>query len=139
MRLPWMRPQVVTVVVGTMLLAALAASAQPRRADDLVWSTFVAGPGRSPQRGDIGAEPGTIELGNSPWRCGYGRTRDAAISERDWSVQRVLACQRGEATVSSTASCRVRDGRVEEHAATLSLGSTGDDVHVTVTLSCRAR
>jgi hypothetical protein len=120
-------------------LTALAAAQLPSDADDIAWSSFVGGPGRRPQRVDLGAEPGTIDLGDSPWRCGYGRARHAAISASDWSVQRVLACQRDEATVSATASCRVHEGRLEEHAASLSLGTAGQSGHVTVTLSCRAR
>lgn len=134
-----MRRSAITLALSLLTLAGTALAQGPRAQEDIVWGTFVGGPGRSPSRGDAGAEPGTIELGDSPWRCGYGRVRHAAISEDDWSVQRVLACQRDQATVSSTASCRVRQGRVEEHAATLSLGSVGDARHVTVTLSCRAR
>ncbi len=133
-----MRARIALVSV-VLAVCATAAAQAPRSQDDLVWGTFVGGPGRSPARGDIGADPGTIELGSSPWRCGYGRIRQAAISADDWSVQRVLACQRDRATVSATASCRVHAGRVEEHAATLSLGTAGDEAHVTVTLSCRPR
>lgn len=120
-------------------IAAAALAQVPRGEEDIVWSTFVGGPGRSPARGDVGANPGELDLAGSPWRCGYGRVRHAVISPDDWSVQRVLACQRGDATVSSTASCRVHDRRVDEHAATLSLGSAGDSAHITVTLGCRAR
>jgi hypothetical protein len=127
------------LALGTVVLSAIALAQAPRGEDDIVWSTFVGGPGRSPASGDLGADPGELALGTSPWRCGYGRVRHAAISGDDWSVQRVLACQRADATVSSTASCRVHDGRVEEHAATLSLGSVGESNHITVTLSCRAR
>lgn len=134
-----MRGRLLPILLGALALTTTALAQAPRGQDDIVWGTFVGGPGRSPSRGDVGAEPGTIDLGESPWRCGYGRVRHAAISPEDWSVQRVLACQRDQATVSSTASCRVRNGSVEEHAATLSLGSTGDSAHVTVTLSCRAR
>ena len=129
----------IALVTLVLAVCATAVAQAPRTQDDLAWGTFVGGPGRSPSRGDIGAEPGTIDLGTSPWRCGYGRVRHAAISGDDWSVQRVLACQRDRATVSATASCRVREGRVEEHAATLSLGTVGDETHVTVTLSCRPR
>jgi hypothetical protein len=121
------------------LLAGVAGAQGARGQEDIVWTTFVAGPGRAPARGEAGNEPGVIELGSSAWQCGFGRIRHAAISNDDWSVQRVLACQRGEATVSATSSCRVRQGRVEERAATLSLGTTGESAHVTVTLSCRAR
>lgn len=127
------------LVLVTLVFSSAAVAQAPRGERDIVWSTFVGGPGRSPQRGDVTSEPGTIELGDSPWRCGYGRIREAAISDDDWSVQRTLACQRGDATVSSTASCRVRRGTVEEHAATLSLGSVSQTAHVTVTLSCRGR
>lgn len=129
----------VLVTVAILALAATAAAQLPTSEDDMVWSSFVGGPGRRPRRVNLGAEPGTIDLGDSPWRCGYGRARHAAISENDWSVQRVLACQRDGGTVSATASCRIHEGRVEEHAATLSLGSVGGGAHVTVTLSCRAR
>jgi hypothetical protein len=127
------------LAILAILAIAIAAAAQvPQNPEQLVWGTFVAGPGR-PQRREVSAEPGTIDLGTSPWRCGYGRIRSASINESDWSVQRVLACQRDQATVSSTASCRVHEGRVDEHAATLSLGTVGDEAHVTVTLSCRPR
>lgn len=137
-----MRPRLFAgslVVLALAGLATIAIAQLPRGADDIVWSSFVAGPGRRPASVDRDGEPGTIELGDSPWRCGYGRPRHAAIRDTDWSVQRVLACQRDGATVSATASCRVHDGGLDEHAATLSLGSVGDDRHVTVTLSCRAR
>ncbi len=129
-----------------MLAAALAFSAvafgqaRPRRSEDIAWTTFVGGPGRSPQRAEASHDPGTIDLGSSStWECGYGRIRHAAISDDDWSVQRVLACRRGDSTVSATASCRIRRGVVEESAASLSLGTTADTAHVTVTLSCSAR
>ncbi|MEC7522204.1 MAG: hypothetical protein VYE22_20120 [Myxococcota bacterium] len=121
-----------------LALAAPAMAQTPSSPDAIEWTTFVGGPGRPSRREVVSAEPGAIELGDSPWRCGYARPRHAAIGEGDWSVQRVLACRRGEATVTSTASCRVRDGRVEEHAATLSLGTAGVDGHVTVTLGCQA-
>ena len=128
-----------TLVLSAALASVALAQGGPRGQDDLVWSTFVGGPGRAPARADVTAEPGTIDLGTGPWRCGYGRIRHAAISADDWSVQRVLACRRDQATVSATASCRVRQGTVEEHAATLSRGTVGSTEHVTVPLSCRAR
>ena len=108
----------------------------PSSPAQIEWTTFVGGPGRTPQRVVLGEEPGAIDLGDSPWRCGYARARHAAIGEGDWSVQRVLACRRAAATVTSTASCRVRPAGVEEHAATLSLGTAGESGHVTVTLGC---
>ena len=123
----------------TLVGAATALAQVPTSQDGLEWTTFVGGPGRSPSRAVLGDEPGTIELGDLPWRGGYGRARHAEISPDDWSIQRVLACRRERATVSATASCRVHAGRVDEHAATLSLGTVGEDTHVTVTLSCRPR
>lgn len=134
-----MRARPVIALLAVVAVTATAAAQLPSSEDDIAWSTFVGGPGRVPSRVVVETDPGTIDLGESPWRCGYGRARHAAISGDDWSVQRVLACQRDEATVSATASCRVHDGRVEEHAATLSLGSVGGGAHVTVTLSCRPR
>lgn len=134
-----MRARSILALVAVAAITVTAAAQLPSTEDDIVWSTFVGGPGRQPSRVTVGTDPGTIDLGQTPWRCGYARARHAAISPDDWSVQRVLACQRGEATVSATASCRVHEGRVEEHAATLSLGSAGGGAHVTVTLSCRPR
>ena len=135
------RPRLTLCAALALCVAATAtALAQvPADRDDLEWTTFVGGPGRSPARAVVGAAPGTIDLGDGPWRCGYGRARHAEISPEDWSVQRVLACRRERATVSATASCRVHAGRIDEHAATLSLGTVGEDAHVTVTLSCRPR
>ena len=133
------RARALASLVLVLALAATAIAQVPAGRDDLEWTTFVAGPGRAPSRAVLGEPPGTIELGEGPWRCGYGRARHAEVSPDDWSVQRVLACRREQATVSATASCRVHDGRVDEHAATLSLGTVGEDVHITVTLSCRPR
>lgn len=134
------KTRLVLAALGLALPAALAL-AQPRRLapDDIAWSTFVSVPGQRPQRQSLAADPGAIDLGTSPWGCGFGRPAHAAISDEDWSVQRVLGCQRGEATVSATASCRVRGDRIEEHAATLNLGTTGEERHITVTLSCARR
>ncbi|HJL16443.1 MAG TPA: hypothetical protein RMH99_12350 [Sandaracinaceae bacterium LLY-WYZ-13_1] len=120
--------------------AATAAAQLPSGPEEIAWTSFVGGPGRSSERQTLPGEPGTIDLGDdTAWRCGFGRARHAAISAEAWSVQRVLACRREGSTVSATASCRVHDGRLQEHAATLSLGSVADRRHVTVTLSCRAR
>lgn len=127
------------IAVVFVLTAATALAQVPTGPEGIVWTTFVAGPGRSPARATLGDEPGRIDLGESAWRCGFGRARHAAISPDDWSVQRVLACRRDQATVSATASCRVHDGRVDENAATLSLGTVDEDTHVTVTLSCQPR
>jgi hypothetical protein len=131
------RPLIVAAL-ATCFSLGTAAAQPPRGEADIAWTAFVGGDG-DPRRVAIGAEPGTLDLGDSPWSCGYARPRHATIGGDDWSVQRVLACRRGEATVTSTASCRVHAGRVEERAATLNLGTTGADGHVTVTLSCRAR
>ncbi|MGF1467364.1 MAG: hypothetical protein ACFCGT_14660 [Sandaracinaceae bacterium] len=104
------------------------------------WTVFVGGGGTSRRRVIDSERPGAIDLGEgSAWLCGYGRPRRAAISSTAWSAQRVLGCQRGEATVSATASCIVREDSVDERAATLSLGTTGEPRYVTVTLSCRQR
>lgn len=130
------------LLVGILSAAAVtpcAVAQVPATPDDVAWFSFVGGPGRRPSNVGLTLEPGTIDLGDSAWSCGYGRIRQAAISSADWSVQRVLACRRGEATVSATASCRLRQGRLEEHAATLSLGGVDETGHVTVTLSCRER
>ncbi|MGE0788470.1 MAG: hypothetical protein AB7S26_22535 [Sandaracinaceae bacterium] len=134
------------LALGLGLITALglgaSAGAQPpnppRDASSVSWSVFVGGLGRPGRRTTIGTEPGSISLGDSPWRCGYASVRVAAIGSTDWSAQRVLACERGEASVSATASCRVHGGAVEEHAATLSLGTTGESEHLTVTLGCQA-
>lgn len=120
-------------------LLALPARAQPSPSVELQWTVFVGGPGRRGQRTTIGDAAGQVQMDDTPWRCGYATPRVAALSSDDYSVQRVLACRRGEASVSSTASCRVHDGEVEEHAASLSLGTVGERGHVTVTLGCRAR
>lgn len=127
------------LVLSATLTAATALAQVPTGPQEVAWTTFVAGPGRRPARSTLEDVPGRIDLGESAWRCGFGRARHAAISDDDWSVQRVLACRRGEATVSATASCRVHDGRVDENAATLSLGTVDEDRHVTVTLSCQPR
>jgi hypothetical protein len=131
------RARTLAIIIAVSSLA----SGQPRRIteQDIVWSTFVSLPGHSGQRLMVGSEPGALDLGDSAWACGYGRARQAAISADDWSVQRVLGCTRGEATVSATASCRVRRDVLEQHDATLSLGTTGVDAHATVTLSCARR
>ena len=128
-------PLLVVLVLGLIASAALAQDA-PGGPDDIRWTTFVGGPGRAPVRATLSGEAGRMDLGESPWQCGYGRPRHAEISGQDWSVQRVLACRRGEASVTSTASCRIHDGRMFEHAATLSLGTVGEASHLTVTLSC---
>ncbi|MEZ4340598.1 MAG: hypothetical protein R3B82_28590 [Sandaracinaceae bacterium] len=116
--------------------AAATALAQVPRAASMQWHVFVAGANRDSVRTEVSDEPGRIDLGSSAWSCGYARTRTAGVGTNEWSVQRVLACRRGPATVSSTSWCRVVDGRFEEHAATLSLGTDGQTDHVTVTLSC---
>ncbi|HHH30771.1 MAG TPA: hypothetical protein ENK57_20845 [Polyangiaceae bacterium] len=121
--------------LGLLASSALAQSSRVR-AREIAWHTFVGGLATSSARSAIGDEPGRIDLGESAWSCGFARTRFAGVGTSEWSVQRVLACRRGEATVSSTAWCRLHRGHFEEHAATLSLGTTGDAEHVTVTLSC---
>ena len=121
------------------VLVPIAVAQGPRSPVAIQWTTFVGGGDRDPRTAVVGDEPGRIDMGDSPWRCGYARVREAQVSARDWSAQRVLACQRGEGTVSSTATCRVRGGVVEERAATLSLGTVGRPDYVTVTLGCRAR
>lgn len=125
-----------SLVPLALALSATALAQIPRAASEMRWHVFVAGQGRESTRVGVGDEPGRIDLGESPWRCGYARTRTAGVGTNEWSVQRVLACRRGPATVSSTSWCRVVDGRFEEHAATLSLGTEGRSDHVTVTLSC---
>ena len=129
------------ILVSIVSLAVLVptAFAQPRRARDMRWHTFVAGEGMQSVRAPVTDEPGRIDLGSSSWSCGYARTRFAGVGTAEWSLQRVLACRRGDATVSTTAWCRVHRGRFEEHAAVLSLGATGNSEHITVTLSCDPR
>ena len=131
-----MRRSLFVIAFSLTLLAPPALAQVPRAASEMTWHTFVAGQGRDSVRNTVTDEPGRIDLGNSPWSCGYARTRYAGVGTNEWSVQRVLACRRGEATVSSTAWCRVNGGRLEEHAATLSLGTLGSTQHITVTLSC---
>ncbi len=115
-------------------------SAQPTPDDvPLVWTTFVGGPGRAGTRSRIGDGAGPIAMDETPWRCGYATPRRAAISGDEWSVQRVLACRREQASVTAIASCHVHDGEVDERAATLSLGTVGEAGHVTVTLGCELR
>jgi len=117
-------------------LAATAAAQVPRSAADIHWHVFVASENREPTRIEVSDEPGRIDLGRTDWSCGYARARTAGVGTNEWSVQRVLACRRGTATVSTTAWCRVEEGAFQEHAATLSLGTSGQTDHVTVTLSC---
>lgn len=126
-----------SILIACMVLLVPTAWAQvPRSADEMRWHTFVGGPGRTPTRVTVGNEPGRIEMGPGTWSCGYARTRFAGVGSREWSVQRVLACRNGTATVSSTAWCRRENGQLHEHAATLSLGTVGQTEHITVTLSC---
>jgi hypothetical protein len=104
------------------------------------WTVFTSGiPDRRARREVVTRPAGEIDLGDQPWRCGYGRPRNALVSSSDWSVQRVLACQRGSATVSATASCTFNHGRFQEHAASLQLGTANEPGHVTVTLACERR
>lgn len=127
------------LAVGLAALGAvgwMATSAHAQTPTAIEWTTFVAGEGISRRR-LANDDPGRLDLGESPWQCGYGRPRRAAVTSTDWSVQRVLACRRGEASVSTTASCRVHGSEVEERAATLSLGTVGESTYMTVTLSCR--
>ena len=128
--------RLIPLALALSLLGGVALAQPPRAASDMRWHVFVAGPSRPSVRTPVSDEPGRIDLGASPWSCGYARVRTAGVGTSEWSVQRVLACRRGPATVSSTAWCRVTGGRFEEHAATLSLGTTGATDHVTVTLSC---
>lgn len=134
-----MRRSILGFSLTLALLVPTASAQRPRGRVVIQWTTFVGGGDRDPHASPVGDEPGRIDLGSSPWRCGYARPRDAEVSAHDRSVQRVLACQRGEGTVSSTATCRVRGAVVEERAATLSLGTIGQPDYVTVTLGCRAR
>ncbi len=132
-----MRRWIFVCLASFVALAPTAlAQRRPPQASEMRWHTFVGGQGRNSVRTSMTDAPGRIDLGESPWSCGYARTRFAGVGTAEWSVQRVLACRRGRATVSSTAWCRVHRGRFEEHAATLSLGSTGQTEHITVTLSC---
>lgn len=135
-----------TVLAVALVCLSFPAWAQPtadaegERLRSIAWSSFVAAPGQRPRRTELPGEPGQIDMMGSPWRCGFARPRYAQIAADDWSVQRVLACRRGEATVSSTASCRVQSGgQVDERAATLALGTVDQTAHVTVTLSCQRR
>jgi len=131
-----MRRWLLALAVTLAVLAPTAMAQVPEHARDLRWHTFVGGTDVSSSRTQVDDNPGRIDMGESPWRCGFARTRYAGVGRDDWSVQRVLACRRGEATVSSTAWCRREGARLHEHAATLSLGTVGSSDHVTVTLSC---
>ena len=133
-----MRPSMIALALSLSVVPPALAQ-RLRGPEDVQWTTFVGGSGRSGDALPIDDSPGRIELPGSPWRCGYARSRDAQVGARDWSVQRVLACQRDGGTVSSTATCRVRNGVLDERAATLSLGTVGQTDYVTVTLGCRRR
>jgi len=132
-----MRRWILVSFASLVLLAPPAlAQRRPPQAREMRWHTFVGGQSRDSIRTSMNDDPGRIDLGDASWSCGFARTRFAGVGTVEWSVQRVLACRRGDATVSSTAWCRVHRGRFEEHAATLSLGTTSDSEHITVTLSC---
>ncbi|MCB9596455.1 MAG: hypothetical protein H6719_27275 [Sandaracinaceae bacterium] len=131
-----LRRWILVPAISIAVLVPTALAQVPRQASELRWHTFVAGQNRSSERVPVTDEPGRIDLGDSPWSCGYARTRYAGVGTSEWSVQRVLACRRGPATVSSTSWCRVAGGHLQDHAATLSLGTVGQTDHVTVTLSC---
>lgn len=131
-----MRRWLLALGCSLAVLAPTATAQVPERARDLRWHTFVGGTTVDSQRTQVDDSPGRIDMGESPWSCGFARTRYAGVGQNDWSVQRVLACRRGDATVSSTAWCRREGTRLQEHAATLSLGTYGQSDHVTVTLSC---
>ena len=123
------------------LALALPASAQTPTPDSVPvqWTVFVGGPGRRGERTNVSNSAGNVRMADTAWRCGYAVPRVAAISATDYSVQRILACQRERATVSATASCRVQGGQIQEHAATLSLGTVDERDYVTVTLGCQRR
>lgn len=134
-----MRRWILGIVIVLGLLAPAASAQRLRRPRDIQWTTFVGGRGQLGQTVAVDDSPGRIDLGDSPWQCGYARTRQAQVARDDWSVQRVLACRRDAGTVSATATCRVRRGVLDERAVTLSLGTVGESVYRTVTLGCRRR
>jgi len=137
-------PRPIVLVVAALAVVSPGvplprAHAQRVAVTGIEWTTFVGGEGVESRTVVIDDAPGRIDLGPSAWTYGYARTRAARVRGDDRAAQRVLACRRGAGTVSSTATCRVHDGAVDERAVTLSLGTVGDPGYLTVTLGCRAQ